>query len=311
MMGDRGPTELKLVDKLFTWNGENIPCKVVKDLRRIRNVNVADDFTIPALSEVVLDAYVEIDQIYGLCSALEFLIEPSPYFMEKSLLVMAASLVDLLKNVTEKVRMLNPLNNDIILHQGTIIGTAVLYTDTIYPVLSEEDETEIENLNTLRRLQFDKNDCITQMNTHSESEEVVAEVQRKRPKPKPNISETHVEDTDVPNHLREIYVKAREGRPEEERRKIPSLLNRFEHVFSKDDDDLGTTNLLEHTINTGSSKPLKQPPRRVSLAFANEEKLVIEQMERQGIIRKSKSPWASPIVLVRKKNGESQTLYRL
>jgi hypothetical protein len=49
MMGDRGPTELKLVDKLFTWNGENIPCKVVKDLRRIRNVNVADDFTVPGL----------------------------------------------------------------------------------------------------------------------------------------------------------------------------------------------------------------------------------------------------------------------
>ena len=132
---------------------------------------------------------------------------------------------------------------------------------------------------------------------------MVADVQRKRPEPKPNISETHVKDTDVPNHLREIYAKAREGRPEEERRKIASLLNRFEHVFSKDDDDLGTTNLLEHTINTGSSKPMKQPPRRVPLAFANEEKLVIEQMERQGIIRKSKSPWASPIVLVRKKNG--------
>jgi hypothetical protein len=46
-------------------------------LRRIRNVNVADDFTVPALSEVVLDVYVEIDQIDGLCSALEFLIEPN------------------------------------------------------------------------------------------------------------------------------------------------------------------------------------------------------------------------------------------
>jgi hypothetical protein len=42
--------------------------------------------------------------------------------------------------------MLNHLNNDIVLHQGTIIGTAVLYTDTIYPVLSEEDETEINIL---------------------------------------------------------------------------------------------------------------------------------------------------------------------
>ena len=64
-------------------------------MRRIRNVNVADDFTVPALSEVVLDVYGEIDQIDGLCSALEFLIEPSPCFMEKSPLVMAASLVDL------------------------------------------------------------------------------------------------------------------------------------------------------------------------------------------------------------------------
>jgi hypothetical protein len=162
-------------------------------------------------------------------------------------------LVDLLKNVTGKVRMLNPLNNDIVLHQGTVIGIVVLYTYTMYPVLSEEDETKIENLNTFRRLQFDKNDCKTQMNTYSESEEIVAEVQRERPEPNPNISETHVEDTHVPNHLREIYVKARERRPEEERRKITSLLNRFEHVFSKDDDDLGTTNLLEHTINTGSS----------------------------------------------------------
>jgi hypothetical protein len=43
MMGDRGPTEIKFVEKLITWNGENIPCKVAKDLRRIRNVNVADD----------------------------------------------------------------------------------------------------------------------------------------------------------------------------------------------------------------------------------------------------------------------------
>jgi hypothetical protein len=57
--------------------------------------------------------------------------------------------------------MLNPLNNDIVLHQGTIIGTAVLYTDTIYPVLSEEDETEIENLNTLLRLQSRLGGCFS------------------------------------------------------------------------------------------------------------------------------------------------------
>jgi hypothetical protein len=77
---------------------------------------------------------------------------------------------------------------------------------------------------------------------------------------------------------------------------LASIFDEFKDVFSTDDDDLGTTNIMEHSINTGSSKPLKQPPRRVPLALADEEKLTIEQMERQGIIRKSLSPWASPIV---------------
>lgn len=51
-------------------------------------------------------------------------------------------------------------------------------------------------------------------------------------------------------------------------------------------------------------KPIKQPPRRVPLAFAEAEKECITQLEKQRVIRKSTSPWASPIVLVRKKNGK-------
>lgn len=42
------------------------------------------------------------------------------------------------------------------------------------------------------------------------------------------------------------------------------------------------------------------------MAYANEERNVIQQMEAQGIIRKSSSPWASPIVLVKKKNGKTR-----
>lgn len=59
-------------------------------------------------------------------------------------------------------------------------------------------------------------------------------------------------------------------------------------------------------IDTGDSRPIKQPPRRVPLAYASEERNVIQQMEAQGIIRKSSSPWASPIVLVKKKNGKTR-----
>ena len=64
------------------------------------------------------------------------------------------------------------------------------------------------------------------------------------------------------------------------------------------------TSLTEHAIDVGVHKPIKQPPRRVSAAFADEEENVIKQTEEQGIIRPSESPWASPIVLVRKKSGK-------
>jgi hypothetical protein len=52
--------------------------------------------------------------------------------------------------------------------------------------------------------------------------------------------------------------------------------------------------LVEHTIDTGDAKPVKQPPRRVPIAFAEEEKKLIMQMQEQGIIRKSSSPWSLP-----------------
>lgn len=66
------------------------------------------------------------------------------------------------------------------------------------------------------------------------------------------------------------------------------------------------TTLVQHEIDTGDSRPIKQPPRRVPLAFADEERKVVQQMETQGIVRKSSSPWASPIVLVKKKNGKTR-----
>ena len=63
MMGKLGPTEIKLADKCIIWNGETIPCTLVGDLRRVRNVSLADDVTIPGLSEVIVDVYIEKDPV--------------------------------------------------------------------------------------------------------------------------------------------------------------------------------------------------------------------------------------------------------
>ena len=74
------------------------------------------------------------------------------------------------------------------------------------------------------------------------------------------------------------------------------------HIF-KNENDLGLTSLAQHAIDTGDAKPIKQPFRRVPLAFADEEKKAIDKLLSQGVIRPSKSPWASALCLVRKKDG--------
>ena len=85
---------------------------------------------------------------------------------------------------------------------------------------------------------------------------------------------------------------------------ISNMLRKFKDVFSQDDYDLGLTNLTEHVIDTGNALPIKQAPRRVPHALADEEKQAIIELQEKGVIEKSTSPWSAPIVLVRKRNGK-------
>ena len=65
----------------------------------------------------------------------------------------------------------------------------------------------------------------------------------------------------------------------------------------------GRTTLVQHDIPTDDAVPIRFPPYR--LAHHSQEVLreEIRTLLDQGIIRPSKSPWAAPIVLVKKKDG--------
>ena len=79
------------------------------------------------------------------------------------------------------------------------------------------------------------------------------------------------------------------------------MLLEFSDVF---DEHLGHANILTHEINTGNSTPIKQHPRRIPYAHREESERQINEMLDKGIIRESTSPWSSPIILVKKKDGE-------
>ena len=70
-------------------------------------------------------------------------------------------------------------------------------------------------------------------------------------------------------------------------------------MFSKNENDLGRMHLVEHTIDAGDAKSIKQPPRWLPMAFADEDHKALEKLQTQGVIWPSTSPWASSILLVR------------
>ena len=87
-----------------------------------------------------------------------------------------------------------------------------------------------------------------------------------------------------------------------QQQQLNDLFREFSDVFSQGEDDLGSTPLLEHMIET-HGPPLRQPYRRQNLAVRWEEMAQVQQMLASDVIRSSNSPWASPVVMVRKKDG--------
>ena len=87
-----------------------------------------------------------------------------------------------------------------------------------------------------------------------------------------------------------------------QQQQLNALFQEFSDVFSQGEDDLGSTPLLEHTIETHGPL-LRQPYRRQNPAVRREEMAQVQQMLASNVIRPSKSLWASPVVMVRKKDG--------
>ena len=99
-----------------------------------------------------------------------------------------------------------------------------------------------------------------------------------------------------------IQLRDAEVTPEH-RKAFEDLCSEFETIFSKDSADLGKTPLLKMDIPTGDNPPITQRPYTLALKHVQWVQEEIEILEKAGIIAKSVSPWASPIVIVPKKTA--------
>jgi len=89
---------------------------------------------------------------------------------------------------------------------------------------------------------------------------------------------------------------------DQELKQFCALISSFAHIFATKSDDLGRTSILKHKIETNGN-PIRQAVRRLPLPKRDEVRKLLCEMRQKKIIAPSKSPWASPIVLVPKKDG--------
>ena len=95
----------------------------------------------------------------------------------------------------------------------------------------------------------------------------------------------------------------KEGLDQGELNELKQLVMNFDDVFALTDDELGCTDVVTHKIDTGDHPPIKQYPRRTPFVQRAKIASMVADMEKKSIVKPSTSSWASPVVLVPKKDG--------
>ena len=88
-----------------------------------------------------------------------------------------------------------------------------------------------------------------------------------------------------------------------QRRQLLDLLAKHHAAFGLDDHERGETDLIQMRILTGDAEPKKLPARRMPFLVRQEVARQLKKMQQMGVVQPSSSPWASPVVMVCKKDG--------
>ena len=236
---EKGPADILLSKSLLILRGQEIPCIQVGVTNKIRKVTAADHVVIPPQSEAVLDVYIEHMEADDTSCVCDFIVEPTEHCNETYPLKMASTLVDLNSGVTNKIRVLKPFPTAVSINQDAVIAQAQK-TDRIHSTVTEEDNSGNESCNvSVRRVELKKTEI-------------------KAPKV-PRHQTNRIQE--VSEHLQELFKRSTLHCSDNEKRAPAELLHNFQITFSKNEWDLGLTNLAEHSINTGDAQPIKQPQK--------------------------------------------------
>ena len=109
---------------------------------------------------------------------------------------------------------------------------------------------------------------------------------------------------DTPVH-RKVLLEDKNISPKTEKA-FDKLCKKYDDIISKNSGDIGKTMLVKMEIDTGNHPPIASKPYTLPLKYYEWVQKEIETLERAGIIERSISQWAPPIVKVPRKSAPGE-----
>ena len=111
------------------------------------------------------------------------------------------------------------------------------------------------------------------------------------------------EQKELPDYVQRLVDGVHDSLPESTCQVLSDILVRYSEAFSQFEGDLGSSNVVMHRIDTAQAIPIRHRLRRYPPAHVEAISKQVDEYLQQGVIEPASSPWASNLVLVRKKDG--------
>ena len=247
----------------ITCDGKILQTRFKQLNSRVCRVSLGETTIIPPSSRVILEGQASKPLANGM-----WMVEPLTHFPGNETILTAKVLARACGS-SIPVELMNPTDVEVKLEKFTHLGIASRVQDE---------------------------DLLSSLDVETKSSSEMA-------RPCSDVSKTKSTKGRLPDELCDLVDDIEETISNRDRKKIEQMLLRNLDVFGTKEQPFGKTDLIKHDIVTENTLPIKQPVRRVPFHLRNEADKEVNKMLQAGVIEPSSSPWASPVVLVRKKDG--------